>query len=185
VASKKQRRRRQKEQRHEYELVVVDETGEERPVDPDELREKRREKEAARDKPGKPGTKAQPAKGARSGRQPREVQPPSWGRVWKRVAFFGVFMLLVLNFVGKGQAFAPKVGLTVLYTALFVPFIYLMDRVQYRQYLRRSGQEEPPRAGRAGRAAKQAEKPKPKPATPDGDRSESKALAGLRRGFRR
>jgi hypothetical protein len=143
MASRKQQRKRQKERRHEYELVVVDETGEERPIDPAELRAKRREKEAERAKERK--NDKSPARGARSSssRPVREVKPPSWERVWKRAAVFAVFMFLVLNFIGKHQPLASRIALPLIYSALFVPFLYLMDRVQYRQYLRRTGQEDP------------------------------------------
>jgi len=209
VASRKQRKRREKEKRHEYELVVIDETGEERPVEADELRRKREQKEAERGKSKNPGAKNQPARGGTRARGPvKEVKPPSLNRVWKRVAFFGAFMFLVLSFLGgKNEAIGARIALTGIYTLLFVPFIYLMDRVQYRQYLRRTGQEEPPKAGRTGRGAQGAAKQTE--TTPDNvqaktgrgfrvgrgvskstatpsDSSQLKALgAGLRRGRRR
>ena len=137
MPSKKQRRKREKERRHEYEIVLIDETGEEIPVDPAELRAQR-EKEGSGAAKTKDGKKA-PARGRGA---IREVKPPSWERVWKRAAFFAVFMFLVLSFIGsKHGTLGSKIVPTVLYTALFVPFLYLMDRVQYRQYLRRTGKE--------------------------------------------
>jgi hypothetical protein len=38
--------------------------------------------------------------------------------------------------------------LAVLYTAFFIPFMYLMDRTMYRTYLRRTGQAAPRSGGR-------------------------------------
>lgn len=184
MASRKQRKRREKEKRHEYELVVVDETGEEHPLDPDELRSKRKEKEKEADKGRKPGGKGQPARGGTRSRGPvREVKPPSLNRVWKRVAFFGAFMFLVLSFLGgKNESIKARLALVVVYTALFIPFIYLMDRVQYRQYLRRIGQEQPPKTGRASRAARTSTKP---PGTADEQPGPRIFGMGLRRGRRR
>jgi hypothetical protein len=182
VATKKQRKRREKEHRHEYELVVVDETGEERPLDADELRRKRVEKEAERDKGKKPGAKTQAATGGRGRSGPvKVVQPPSLNRVWKRVVFFGLFMFLVLSFLGnKNAAVGPRIALTVVYTALFIPFIYLMDRVQYRQYLRRIGQPEPPKAGRGARGTSTGSKP-----ADASSKEDPKTGLGLFRGRRR
>src|SRR5262245_46949515 len=173
MPSRKQRRRREKERRHEYELVVVDETGEERPIEADELRAQRREKEAARPK-GKDGKPA--AKGS-SRRLLREVKPPSWNRVWKRALFFAVFMFLVLSFVGgKNRTILSTLVPTVLYTALFVPFLYLLDRTQYNQYLKRSGRQPSARsAPRGGRP----------PSREAADGEEKGPVAGLRRAFRR
>jgi hypothetical protein len=180
MPSRKQRKRRQKELRHEYEFVVVDEDGQEVEVDPDELRAQREEKErerasqAARDGK-KPAGRAATARDGR-GRPIREIQPPSWRRVWKRAAFFGVFMLVALAFINKGHP-TQAILLALIYGALFVPFLYLMDRVQYRQYLRRREQalNAPPRTG--ARAAKNANGSS-KRATPERG-------AGGRRGLRR
>jgi hypothetical protein len=173
MPSRKQRRRREKERRHEYELVLVDETGEERPVDPDELRAQRREKDVGRTK-GKDGKPV--AKGS-SRRPVREVKPPSWNRVWKRALFFAVFMFLVLSFVGgKHRTIESTLVPTVLYTVLFVPFLYLLDRTQYNQYLKRSGQQ--PATRSASRETR--------PAARGASSSDQKGpVAGLRRAFRR
>jgi len=171
MPSKKQRRKREKERRHEYEIVLIDETGEEIPVDPAELRAQRREKDSGRPK-GKDGKKA-PARGRGS---VREVKPPSWERVWKRAAFFAVFMFIVLSFIGNKHGSLPsKLIPTALYTVLFVPFLYLMDRVQYRQYLRRTGQEPPAPAGSRRRS----------PPDDSGDNAGTGIGASLRRALRR
>ena len=137
MPSRKQRRRRQKERRHDYELVYVDEEGQEVAVDPAELR---------RDKPAngapKPDTKRQAGRGRRP---PRVMQPPSWNRVLKRaVLFFPVFFLL-FSVVNKNASFAARGATALLYTLLFIPFMYLMDRTAYRTYLKRTGGSPPPR----------------------------------------
>ena len=36
-----------------------------------------------------------------------------------------------------------RLGVTVVYTAFFVPFMYVMDRTMYRSYLKRSGKLPP------------------------------------------
>ena len=43
------------------------------------------------------------------------------------------------------QHLATSLLLGVVYTALLVPFMYLMDRTMYRTYLRRTGQRPPPK----------------------------------------
>ena len=173
MPSRKQRRRREKELRHEYEFVVVDEEGHEVEVDPDELRAQRAEKERGRDQSrSKDGKAGGASKGGRGLARPvREVPPPSWSRTWKRAIAFTAVMFLALSFLAHGGSLVSRVVLTLLYGALFVPFLYLMDRVQYRQYLRRSGKAgEAPKARSAGRAATAPKS--------DGPRR------GLRRGWR-
>jgi hypothetical protein len=141
MPSRKQRKRRQKELRHEYEFVVVDEEGHEVEVDPDERREQRAEKERTREQTrAKDGKAAATSKGGRGQARPaREVPPPSWSRTWKRALAFTAVMFLALSFLAHGGSPVSRVVLTLLYGALFVPFLYLMDRLQYRQYLRRTG----------------------------------------------
>jgi len=175
MPSRKQRKRRAKELRHEYELILVDETGEERPIEASELRADRREKDSAKAKDGSKGKGGKTAGGKSTSRKRpiREVQPPSWNRVWKRAGFFGVFMFLVLSFVaGKGQSPTGALIPTVLYTALFIPFLYLLDRAQYNQYLKRSGKQ--PAETR----------PAAKPTKPAGEDGKGRA-SGLRRALRR
>jgi hypothetical protein len=141
MPTRKQRRRRQKELRHEYEYVYVDGEGQEVEVEPDEL-------EAARPRRnGKPETKATPAKG-RGGKAVREVQPPSWNRVLKRVVWIAPLLFLAFSALNHHQALTTRLALTAIYTAFFAPFMYLMDRALYRSYLRRSGEAAPKRPGR-------------------------------------
>ena len=137
MPSRKQRRRRAKERRHEYEVVYVDEEGREVEVDPAELR-KEKEKPPARD-----GKKPD----ARSRRPPRPVKPPSWNRTLRRgIIFFPLFFFLFTT-VQRHTGIAARLALSLLYTALFVPFMYLVDRTTYRAYLRRTGGS-PDRPGR-------------------------------------
>ena len=138
MPSKKQRRRRQKDRRHEYEYVYVDGEGREVEVDEAEEPSPRRN--------GKREAKAVPAKG-RNSKPVREVAPPSWSRVLKRVAFIAPLLFLAFSALNHHQSLAGRLAITAVYTAFFAPFMYLMDRAMYRQYLKRTGQAPPPRAG--------------------------------------
>jgi hypothetical protein len=130
MPTRKQRRRRQKELRHEYEYVYVDGEGQVVEVDPSD--------EPAPRRNGKRETKAAPAKG-RSSKSVREVQPPSWSRVLKRVAFIAPLLFLAFSALNHHQSLVSRVAITAVYTAFFAPFMYLMDRAMYRTYLRRTG----------------------------------------------
>src|SRR5919204_2609284 len=137
MPSRKQRRRRQKELRHEYEYVLVDEEGHEVEVDPAELRQDKKER-----KPRSTGANGRKPRegGGLFGRSRRQVQPPSWNRVFKRGAlFFPLFFLLFSLVGGANTSLLNKLALSLLYTLLFMPFMYLMDRTAYRAYVKRSG----------------------------------------------
>jgi hypothetical protein len=134
MPTRKQRRRRQKELRHEYEYVYVDGEGQVVEVDPSD--------EPAPRRNGKRETKAAPAKG-RSSKSVREVQPPSWSRVLKRVAFIAPLLFLAFSALNHHQSLVSRVAITAVYTAFFAPFMYLMDRAMYRSYLKRTGQDAP------------------------------------------
>ena len=140
MPTRKQRRRRQKDLRHEYEYVYVDGEGQEVEVDPAEL-------EAASPRRNGKRDKAAPAK-SRSGKAIREVQPPSWSRVLKRVAFIAPLLFLAFSALNHDQSVLNRLAITAVYTGFFAPFMYLMDRALYRSYLRRSGQETPGRPSR-------------------------------------
>lgn len=134
MASRKQRRRRAKERRHEYEYVYVDDTGEEVEQPPDG----KPAKAEARTKSNANGGKGTRAK--RAG-PVREAKQPSWSRSIRRSLLFLPLFFIVFSFVNKHQALLPRVAYSVLYSALFVPLTYMMDRTAYRTYLRRSGQQ--------------------------------------------
>ena len=138
MATKKQRRRRQKGRRHDYEFVYVDDEGQEIEVAGPEAKPREERKQTTGVKPT-PGAKKANAKPA--GRADRVVDPPSWDRTLKRAAIFVPIMLIFLAFgvLDHRRDILGKLALTAVYTALFVPFMYLMDRAMYRMYLRRTG----------------------------------------------
>ena len=130
MPTRKQRRRRQKGLRHEYEYVYVDDEGQEVEVEPDEPSRRN----------GKRDSKA-PAQKSRAARPIREVHPPSWNRVVRRALIFGPLIFLAFSFINSGQPVLTRLAVTVIYTAFFVPFMYVMDRTMYRSYLKRSGKQ--------------------------------------------
>ena len=136
MPTRKQRRRRQKELRHEYEYVYVDEEGRELEVDPDEDDDRNSRRNGKRDP-------KRPAQKSRQGRPVRPVAPPSWRRVGKRALLFGPLIFVAFSVINSGQPIVGRLAVSAIYTAFFVPLMYLMDRAMYRSYLRRSGQELP------------------------------------------
>ena len=140
MSSRKQRRRRQKTFRHEYETVLLDEDGNEVPLDPEELRAEReaKQRERTQAKPAARGKKKnqQPARGART--QPmREPPLPSWRRATKRGGTMGVLMLVAFLFVLKSGPLPQRIGIGVFYGLAFIPLTYWIDRTAYRTYERR------------------------------------------------
>lgn len=133
MPSRKQRRRREKTFRHEWETVLIDEEGNERPLDADELRAEREARETERAK-AKPAVKKQQSPAAR---KVREVPPPSWERAAKRGGLMGVAMLLAFVFLFRTGSVAVRVGWGVFYAIAFVPLTYWIDRTAYRGYQRR------------------------------------------------
>jgi hypothetical protein len=133
MPSRKQRKRREKSFRHEWEYVELDpETGEERPIAPAELKA---------EKPAR-GKRTPPKQQARRSGSRREPQPPSWRRVIKRTAMFAPLIALFIYLTSANQKHGvsvPKVILnTVVLVAFFAPFSYLVDRMTYRLWLKRS-----------------------------------------------
>lgn len=125
MPSKKQRRRREKSLRHEYEYVLLDEEGNEVPVEPTELRKKEEKPKAARG-------------GTRPRRAVRTVQPPSWQRVAKRGLLFAPVMFIMVTILGGNKLTTTgKITQTLLLLAFFLPFSYLMDTFAYRTYRKR------------------------------------------------
>jgi hypothetical protein len=129
MPSRKQRRRREKTFRHEYGFVTYDEEGNEVEVDPAEIRPEKEKAEHAKPKPT-----------GKSGRPLREPPAPSWRRSLRRGGIWGGLMFVVLVFFlpGTGSP-ASRVLVGLLYAAAFVPLTYWIDRLAYRNYLRRSG----------------------------------------------
>ena len=117
-------------------LVMPDEEGNEVEVTATELREKK----------GKPAkAKAAPAargRGKGAARTMREPPKPSWRRSFRRGGLWGAVMLVVVLFVFHGS-FIARLLSGLLYAAAFIPLTYWIDRLAYRNYLRRSGKAEP------------------------------------------
>jgi hypothetical protein len=121
MPSKKQRRRREKSLRHEYEYVLLDEEGNELPIEPTELKKKE--------------TPAKARSGARPARAVRTVQPPSWQRVAKRGLLFAPVMFIMVTILGgKKLDTTQQIMQTLMLLVFFLPFSYLMDTFAYRTY---------------------------------------------------
>jgi len=134
MASRKQRRRREKRQRYEWEYVEVDGSGNETPVEA----AKPKKAAATATANGKATPKPQ-ARGARSGSPAREVKPPSWNRSIKRGALFVPFLYIFLTVLQHVNP-VTAAGISLLYSAVFVPMFFFVDRMAYRAYQRRLGQ---------------------------------------------
>jgi hypothetical protein len=127
VPSRKQRRRREKLQRHEWELVEVDDDGNEVAIEPAPAK--------------KAEAKKQDAKAPRQRRRPlREVKPPSWTRSAKRSLLFVPILYIFLS-IGKNAPSVPtRLGISLLYAVIFIPMFFFVDRLAYRAYKRRLGE---------------------------------------------
>jgi hypothetical protein len=130
VATRKQRRRRDKEKRHEYEVVYVDDAGNEVEPEPGDVASPRKQGKASRS-----GTQARRRGGA---------QPPSWSRTFKRGAIFAPIMYLTVLLLGGTGSTVGNIVQTVILVSLFIPFSYVLDGFMWRSQLKR---EERARAG--------------------------------------
>jgi hypothetical protein len=130
MPTRKQKRREAKTKRHDYEIVYVDDQGNEVEPAPEEFEAAKAERPERRNG-AKPEVGKKPA--SRSGRTP---PPPTWRRSFRRAGLLGivVFFLFALGARGKTGGYASAAGLAVLYTALFVPFTYAIDRFAYRRW---------------------------------------------------
>ena len=133
MASRKQRRRRAKDRRHDYEYVYVDEEGHEVEEPADET------SEGSRGRDGKERGNGAKVARTKGGAPIREAKPPDWRRSVKRAALFAPLFFIVFSLVNKHMAIETRVLSSLAYSALFVPLTYMMDRMAYRTYLRRSG----------------------------------------------
>ena len=131
MPTRKQRRRELKQKRHEYETVWLDAEGNELDEPPPEALEapKTNGAKAAAKQPAK---KQAPQRGAR-----REPQPPSWNRAAKRGLMLGAVVFALFALTSKGR-YASVVPLALLYTVLFIPFTYFIDRFAYRRFQARA-----------------------------------------------
>jgi hypothetical protein len=153
MPTRKQRRRDLKSKRHQYEFVYVDAEGNELDEAPPELVEAEQAKKERSNgaKPAAPKGKQQPRQRGRAGREP---QPPSWSRALKRGGLLGLVVFALFGLTSKGH-YVSVLPLALVYTALFVPFTYFIDRFAYRRYQARlqSGDTTPRRPAK--------KKPKP------------------------
>jgi hypothetical protein len=141
MPTRKQKRRDLKSQRHDYEFVYVDGDGKELEEVPEEAAEPKKE----RTNGSKPGSKATGA-GKRSqpqSRGRRQPPEPSWNRALKRGGMLGVVVLVLFSLGAKGSI-VKVIPLALLYTLLFVPFTYYIDRFAYRRWQARQSGAAPP-----------------------------------------
>jgi hypothetical protein len=146
MPTRKQRRRSQKERRHEYETVWVDGEGNELDEPPEELAVAPAVEKSNGAKP-KAKPKAAPQRGGRSVREP---PAPSWRRAAKRSLILGVVIFVFFYLAGsKGHHnLGSALLISLLYTALFVPFSFMIDRFAHNRWQRRTeqqGQKQQPR----------------------------------------
>jgi hypothetical protein len=123
MPTRKQKRREAKSKRHEYEFVYVDDDGNEveAPAEPE------------RNGAAKPAAtkKAAPAS-ARGAR--RTPQPPSWQRAARRALILGVVVFILFGMLNKHHGYAGPAVAAIIYTALFIPFTYVLDRFAYKRW---------------------------------------------------
>jgi hypothetical protein len=127
MPTRKQKRRREKDRRHDYEYVYVDDDGREVEVDEHDP--------APADAPK--SAKA-PAKGTAKGssRAMREPPEPSWSRSVRRAVPWqiGIFVLVVV--VLRSSPLVSRILLALLYGALFIPLMYMTDRMVRNRWLK-------------------------------------------------
>ena len=131
MPSRKQRQRKIKSKRHEYETVWVDSEGNELDEAPPELVEREQKK---KEKAVAATGKAAPAQrgGGRTTRQPPE---PSWNRAFKRAALLGVVVFFLFSLTSKsGNRYLAALIPAVIYTAMFIPLTFFIDRFAYRRW---------------------------------------------------
>jgi|SRR5579871_5069699 len=139
MATKKQRKRSQKERRHEYETVWVDGEGNELEEPPEDVVSAPRERRSDGRKPQQKDAKQ------RTARAPRVPQPPSWRRSGKRAVLLGaaVFAFVAITVHPKGgqSKYISAAYAAALFAALFIPYIYGIERFTYRRYQRKQAEQ--------------------------------------------
>jgi hypothetical protein len=149
MPTRKQRRRDAKSKRHEQAWYEIDEFGNEVELAPESVRSERAVE------PSRNGSKASAAKPqqGRGRRQGREPQPPSWRRSIRRALILGAIVFIFFSFAGgKGNSrYAVAIQLTLMYTVLFIPFTYAIDRFAYRRWQARQAGGNPAPAARKKR----------------------------------
>ncbi|MBV8065171.1 MAG: hypothetical protein JOY72_03555 [Actinobacteria bacterium] len=125
MPTRKQKRREAKSKRHDYEYVYVDDDGNEVDAPPEA------ETRANGSKPAS-SKAAAPARGGR-----RQPQPPSWQRAGRRAVLLGIVVFIIFGTLNKSHNYGGAAIVAVIYTALFVPFTYALDRFAYRRFQQR------------------------------------------------
>jgi hypothetical protein len=142
MPTRKQRRRAQKERRHEYETVWVDAEGNELEEPPEELASSAtpERRDGAKHDGAKPKPKAKAAQ-QRGGRPIKVPPPPSWRRAAKRAGILGAVIFAFIYLAGTrngSHSPASAILLAVIYTALFIPLQYTIDRFAHNRWQRRA-----------------------------------------------
>jgi hypothetical protein len=127
MPTRKQKRRREKDRRHEYEYVYVDDEGHEVEAD-----------EAEADGPPPAKAEKAPAKGTPKGggRATREPPEPSWSRSVRRAVPWQVGILVLIVVVLRNSPLVSRLMVAILYSALFVPLMYMTDRMVRNRWLK-------------------------------------------------
>ena len=135
MATQKQRRRRAKEKRHDYDLVEIDDEGNETILSASELKPQSGSKSPTG---GRSSTKQSTSNASKTKPRRGTPQPPSWRRVAKRSALFApIFLATVLLVSGNRLSFAGAVVNAIFLLAFFIPVSYFMDRLVWRSYEKR------------------------------------------------
>jgi hypothetical protein len=121
MPTRKQKRREAKSKRHDYEFVYVDDDGNE--VEAPETPARNGSKPSAVKKQAAP---------QRRGR--RAPMPPSWQRAGRRALILGVVVFFLFSLLNKNHNYTGAALAAVIYTVLFIPFTYLLDRFAYRRW---------------------------------------------------
>jgi hypothetical protein len=143
MPTRKQRRRAQKERRHEYETVWVDSEGNELEEPPEEVAALPRKSDGVKPDGVKPKSQGKAAQ-QRGGRPIRVPPPPSWQRSTKRAVMFGVVIFAVFSILGSKNGhhnYASALFLGGVYTVIFIPFQYTLDRFAHNRWQRRAEQQ--------------------------------------------
>ena len=124
MPTRKQKRREAKSKRHEYEFVYVDDDGNEvESPEEDAAPEKRRN-----------GAKPVAKKSAPAARSRRTPQPPSWQRAARRAVILGAVVFVLFGTLNKSHNYGGAAVAALIYTVLFIPFTYYLDRFAYRRF---------------------------------------------------
>ena len=132
MPTRKQKRRRQKDRRHDYEYVYVDDEGHEVEVDDAEVND------PAPAKAAKAPARDKPKSGSRALREPPE---PSWSRSVRRAVPWQIGILVLIVVVLRNSPLVSRLLVAILYGALFVPLMYMTDRMVRNRWLKQQAKE--------------------------------------------